>query len=135
MRLMSCELPIGVEVRTVGWFINCLVVRVLKNEPTCCGFHLYCGFNFSLVYGCSARIRVIASPVFFGFETIPVYGVGLSALCATLSNSGGPVVCFFVRFFSANVPAMGGRTSSATTASITWWIVETRGPTTMILFS
>lgn len=134
MRLMSCELPIGVEVRTVGWFINCLVVRVLKNEPTC-GFHLYCGFNFSLVYGCSARIRDMASAIFLGFETIPVYDVGLSALCATLSNSGGPMVCFFVRFLSATVPGMGGSNSSCTTAGITWWIIETRGPTTMILLS
>jgi len=115
MRLMSSELPIGVEVRTVGWFINCLAVRVLKNEPTCCGFHLYCGFNFSLVYGRSARIRVMTSPVFLGFETIPVYDVGLSALCATLSNSGGPMVCFIVRFLSANVPGMGGPTSRCTT--------------------
>ena len=135
MRLMSCELPTGVEVRTVGWFIDCLVVRVLKNEPTCCGLNLYCGFNFSLVYGCSARIRVMASPIFLGFETIRVYDVGLSALCATLSNSGGRLVCFFVRFLSVNVPATGGPTSSCTTTSIAWWIIETRGPTAMFLFS
>jgi hypothetical protein len=30
---------------------------------------------------------------------------------------------------------MGGPTSSCTTARITWWIIETRGPTTMFLFS
>ena len=135
MRLMSCELPIGVEVRTVGWFINCLVIRVLKNEPTCCGLHLYCGSNFFLVYGCSARIRVMASPIFLGFETIRVYDVWLSALCATLSNFGDPMVCFFVRFLSANVSGMEVRSSSCTTASIAWWIIETRGPTTMFLFS
>jgi hypothetical protein len=52
----------------------------------------------------------------------------LSALCETFSNSGGPIVCFFVRFLSANVPGMGGPTSSYTTASIVWWIIETRGP-------
>lgn len=46
MRLMSCELPIRVEVRTVGWFINCLVARVLKNESTYCRLSGYSTMSF-----------------------------------------------------------------------------------------
>jgi hypothetical protein len=41
MRLMLRELPIRVEVRIVGWFINCIAARVLKNKFTRCGLLCY----------------------------------------------------------------------------------------------
>jgi hypothetical protein len=61
MRLMSCELPIRVEVRTVGWFVNCLDASVLKNEPTRCGLPCYDAMFFGRWMETYRRKRLLHS--------------------------------------------------------------------------
>jgi len=77
----------------------------------------------SLCSGGLARIQVMVSPcISWGFE-MKFYEVGLSVLCPTTSNPGGPVGCFFG--FSPQICRAWGRpTSSCATVSIAWWIME-----------
>jgi hypothetical protein len=71
-------------------------------------------------------------PIFGVSKEFRFYEVVLSVLRPTLSHAGGSMVCFYVWFLSTNLPGSGRPTSSYTTATIAWWIIETQTPLPLV---